>query len=395
MNQSSDASVEDRLQAYGQVLEREIDRTPATRQPSHRSAIGWRVAIAAAVVAVLAGGSVTLTRMLDRTEVVATDPTTADELTVPEPAPPVGVEPAPDGDSFSGSEACAAEFEALDDRALAGAIEDSFDPRAETVERVVLALPDSPGAVRVLLLGNESLVSCRVNRSSLTVADLGVGSRDWSQLPQPDEILLVDQHWSSATESGQTGPGDMGAVGLIGADVAAVWVGLPDGTALPALLDGKGWFAVDGQIPQDVPLFEETYYWRLTDGSIHSAPADTLDEESPDEQCAAIPGCIEQRVAELQAEAATEGLDRQADALADGLVDQTELRAGVDETVECLVAAGLDAETLDNGTGLFVNYGEDDPRDSLDIQQACSHRHSDLISELHRLREAEAQLAGD
>lgn len=394
MSQTGKASVEDRLHAYGDVLEQAIQRDPPVRIPSGRPSLGRRVAVAAAVVVVLAVVGGALTRVLDGTGVVDTDSSSNDESPVQEPAPPDDVRPAPDADTFAGFEACAIGYDALDERALAGAVEDSFDPRAGTVERVVLALPDSPAAVRVLLIGAEILVSCRVSRDSLTIADVGVGGRDRSQLPDDDEILLIDQHWSS-TESGRTGPGDLEAVGRVGSGVAAVWVGLPDGTALPALIDDNGWFAVDGDVPRNVPLFEERYFWRLSDGSVRSAPAEDLDGETPEEQCAVTPGCVEQRVSELQATAATEGADRQADALADGVVELAELQAAVRETVDCLAMSGLDAESLDDGTGIFLNHGDDDPRTSQDTLESCSRSHSDLVSELYRLREAEAQLTDD
>ena len=408
MTDPTDTPIEERLRAYGETLERQIDAAPPTHLITRRPRTSWQTGLAlVAAAAVVVLGGIALIRALDRTEIstigpaAPTDATEPDLADNPEPVPASGVEPRaptdikppPDPDAFAGVDTCIARIGEIGETG-ASVFNSIFDPATETTEVVVLALPDSPLAVRVLLIGPGGFYSCRTSRTGATFYDLSLGLTDPNLPVNADEILLVDQGWTSATDDGLTGPGGMETTGRIGTNVAAVWVELPDGTALPGLVTDDQWFSVDGRIPAEVPLFQERYFWRLADGTIHSAPADQLDEVTEAERCAATTGCVEQRLAELQSEAAAGGLDQQADALSDGRIDDTERRNAMSAMVSCLNDVGITAELSRDGVSYTISvWPGRDPQEDLSLQQECGRQHLDLVNELHSLQEATTALA--
>lgn len=406
MTEPTDSLLEDRLSRYGRVLDRHIDEAPPSHLHDRRRPLAARtmLAVAAAAVLLVVGGGVIIAA-LDRTEVTVAGPTdrtetdgrsteqpTADEDpgSSIEPSPPSNVEPAPDPVGFPGIDRCAETFGSMRDESGGLATPPVFDPRTEVAEVVILALPASPAAVQVLLLGPGGFYSCETSRTGSTIRELSAGTVDPRVEIEPTQILLVDQTWSSATDEGTTGPGSIRTVARVGPDVASAWVVLADGTALPGLID-RGWLTIDGDIPRDVPLFAERYFWRLADGTIGSARADQLDQVTPAERCAETIDCVEQRLLELQQTAADEGLEQQAAALADGWIDPEEQRMVVQATVECLNDAGFTAEASPSGLGMMVTGQPDDPDTALDAQAECGRLHNDLVSELQRLLDARAR----
>lgn len=406
MSEPTDSTLEERLRDYGLVLDRHIEEAPPghLRTENRPVAVRTMIAVAAAIGLLVVGGSL-IVAALNRTEVTTTgptdrtdtqagtiEPTTSGQAPGPstEPVAPADVEPPPDPESFIGVDRCANTFGSMADDSGGLATPDLFDPRTEAEQIVVLALPDSPSAVEVVVIGPGGFYSCTTSRAGSSVLGLSAGHGDPLAPVAPDQVLLISQSWESATDAGTSGPGSIRTVGRVGADIAAVWVVLADGTTLPGLIDGR-WFTVDGDIPRDVPLFDERYFWRLTDGTIESAIADQLDEVSPAEQCAATEGCIERRLIELQQTAATEGLEQQAAALADGWIAPDEQRAAVQATVECLNEAGFNAEVSQDGLGIVSMSGLDEPSATLESQAQCGRLHNDLISELKTLLDARSR----
>ncbi|MCP5026482.1 MAG: hypothetical protein GY929_09375 [Actinomycetia bacterium] len=180
----------------------------------------------------------------------------------------------------------------------------------------------------------------------------------------------------------------------MGADVETVWVVLDDGTTLPAIVTDRGWFSIDGHIPYDVLLFTETYHWRLSDGTVRSAPLAAFLEETAEQQCVAVPGCVEQRVLELQAAARSAGLAHQARALADGTITESELRQATQNVVDCLNEAGIQSSVTGDGTTYRIDIFPDDELEQSRVlsYQTCEREHLELVRDLHFLREAEAEL---
>jgi len=412
MTTPSNTSIEDRLRDYGQLLDDHIDNAPAGHTesiPARPQRV--RLAVAAAVVLIALGG-IAIGVALDRSEVTTAGPvdsvaadatettsvpsdlsTTSipDRAVSAEPEPPVGIEPAPAPEGFAGVDSCVAWIERFP---IEFSFPAHFEPRTETEQVIVLPLLQSPAAVQVLLIGPGGTYRCRVSRDGATVADMRVGRVDPNQRLGDSEILLVEMGGtSSSTRDGMTGPGTLQTVGRVGADVETVWVALDDGTTLPAIMTDDGWFSIDGHIPVDVLLFKETYHWRLSDGTVRSAPLAAFREETAEQQCAAIPGCVEQRVAELQAAAQSAGLDQQARALADGTITESELRQATQNIVDCLNEAGIQSSVKGDGTTYSIDiFPGDDPEQSRISHPSCNREHLELISELYFLREAEAQL---
>ncbi len=403
MSEPTDVSLEERLSSYGQVLDHHIEQAPPSRLRTTTRPVAVRtmIAVAAAAALVVVGGGF-IVAALNRTEVTVTSPTdrtdTSADATEPaagdqepdpsiEPIAPTDIEPPPDSEGFPGADGCANTFGSMVEESAGLAAPQLFDPRTEVEQVVVLALPASPSAVQVILIGPGGFYTCATSRNGSTVQDLSAGHIDPLAAVEPDQILLVSQSWESATDEGTTGPGSIRTVGRVGPEIAAVWIALADGTTLPGLID-DGWLTLNGDIPRDVPLFTERYYWRLTDGTTKSADADQLAPVSPAEQCAATEGCIEQRLVELQQTAATQGLDQQAAALADGWVDPEEQIAATRATVECLIEAGFNAEISPDGLGMMINGAPDDPDVTFESQAECRRLHSELISELTSLLDA-------
>ncbi|MCP3991720.1 MAG: hypothetical protein GY724_21790 [Actinomycetia bacterium] len=402
MTTPSDTSIEDRLRDYGQLLDHHIDNAPAGHTDSipPRQQRAW-LAVAAACVIIALGG-IAIGVAPNRSEVTTAGPvdsvaadlsTTSipDRAPGAEPAPAVGIEPAPDPEGFAGVDSCVAWIEKTPIELAFPAL---FEPRTETEQTIVLPLPQSPAAVQVLLIGPGGSYRCQVSRDGATVTDLRVGQVDPNQPLGDSEILLVNMGWtSSSTGDAMTGPRTLQTVGRVGADVVTVWAVLDDGTTLPAIVTDNGWFSIDGHIPVDMLLFVETYHWRLSDGTVRSAPLATLREETAEQQCAAVPGCVEQRVAELQATAQSAGLDQQASALADGTITESELRQANQDVVDCLNEAGIQSSVKGDGTTYTIDIRpDDDPEQSRIGNATCNREHLELISELYFLREAEAQL---
>lgn len=404
MTPPDNTPVEARLRDYGQLLDHYIDTTPtANVEPVRTRPLRGLLSIAAAV-AIVALGSVVVAAFLDRVAVTTTGPadsipadesdtSTLAQATEIEPEPVTGIEPAPDPEGFAGVERCTSGIEEV--RREGGlAFPAPFDPRTATEEVVVLPLPASPAAVQVLLIGPGGFYDCTAARDGEVIYDHGHARLDPFQDLEASEIEPVDNQWSSSTADGATGPGTVRTIGRVGDDVEAVWILLGDGvTKIPAIVTDDRWFTVDGRIPQDVPLFDETYYWRLRDGSVRSAPLDDFDEATTEERCAATPGCVERRIAEIQAEAQTRGLDEQSSALADGSITETELREASRNVVECLNEAGVQATLTSDGSGYSTQSQlGDDPNDAIAAQQTCNESYWNLVVQVHVLQRAEADL---
>ena len=94
----------------------------------------------------------------------------------------------------------------------------------------------------------------------------------------------------------------------------------------------------------------------------------------------------------MQAAAQLAGLDQQSSAPADGTITESELRQATQNIVDCLNEAGTQSSVRGDGT----TYSADLRPDGLDqtriSQSTCNREHLELVSELHLLRAAEAQL---
>lgn len=403
MSEQKNSKIEDRLQAYGQVLNQRINEpSPSARaQISKAPRRRYVLAAAAAVISVLGGGI--LFSSGGRSEVIFAGPTTTTTTTTSTtetsgsttaPPAPSGIEPAPDPATFPGVDACANWFGEMADQAIGFELSATFDPRTETDEVIVLPLPAMNSSVQVILTGTGGYYSCQTSRADGRVEELTAGPGGVSPQLGADEIQSIIQSWASDTASGNSGPGSLQTIGRIGADVTAVWVTLSDGTALPGLVTDDAWFVIDGLIPQDVALFDEQYYWLLADGTVMSADADAMKQKHPTEQCAATPGCINERLLQLQSEAVAQDLDAQALALADGQISAEEQRASNRAYVDCLIGAGIDADISSDGSSTSVDLSQR-TTDNQEHLTRCSRQHNDLVAELASLRNAEARLAND
>jgi len=250
------------------------------------------------------------------------------------------------------------------------------------------------GDTTILMISSTSLFACTLPDRGGTVLDPNVYELDLAA-PGSDDITVDAIWWTSGP--GTTGPGQVFVAGRAGDGVESVEVVLPDETA--ADVDARsGWYAVLVDVPADVGIFEERMHWTTSDGAMHDRRADLLDEETPDEACAARPGCVEDEVARLLEEAETAEYRRAAAVLRDGRVTDTEWDTVRAVYVACLRSTGVDIRFEND---LFITSGGPLPADgdggvAVAPPEApeCDEPYG-LVAEAHGLLDAERRLTED
>lgn len=377
-----DQSVEERLKNYGDTLDQaiiEIEPRALEKRPS----VPWLVAAAAGLV--IAGGLfATLGQPSNFTDTGPSQSTnsmdSASSTTLPDSTEQTRstVPPAPDPQTFEGTQACVNQVGKLEAEIGDGLLGAPFDPATSVHDVVILSLPSSPAAVQVLLLRDEGFIRCKMLRTaSSSVSDFTFGGGDPFATPEPGVIRLVDQSWTSGEEA--VGPGTVLAIGRVGSDVNGIEIELPDGSSLPGIVTDDGWFSIDGQVPAGVPIFRERINWTTTDGMSNSALADDLRELTPTERCSRTQQCVNDRLDQLLASAKELGFSKQLAVLEDRAVSDEEYTEVLVGYVECLIANNIDAELRQPSHSIAINGALSE--EQAIIRETCETEHAELVGE--------------
>ena len=332
-------SLEHRLRNYGRVLERHIEGAPlATPQPQSSRRRGQVLRVAAAVVVTVIVGAI----------VLADQAPTRANVTV------LGSASAP---AFSSDlvarciQAAEASLADIDDRLPSRVLIRS------TAEIVVVPSPVT-GFVRVEILSTAGGMSCRLTTDGL-LADqqptwwlLPLASSNFE--PATDSIVVIRR--SGSTESGSFGPGYFFVFGRAGSEVSSVELELPDGTTLPSVM-ADGWFVAEGRVADVFALFQERLTYTLTSGEERShTPPPSANDLFADEvqQCAPIPGCLDELLDALMADAASAGAADLLAILEDRQITRAETQQAFITWQDCRVNELLDEDRPETSNCLEI-----------------------------------------
>lgn len=262
-------------------------------------------------------------------------------------------------------------------------------PDPDASEVVVAEVPSTPSQVAVLLIDGELGYACIVPEGANTTAR--VDGRPFGiddPAPPPADGLAVIDLAGSGSEA-VTGPGEITVVGRIGDDVRSVTVRLADGAEIAGGV-ADGFVVVHGRVGRDVPLFELEVEWTLEDGSVRSAPVDSLDRPDELERCAADETCRTERLDRL-----VETITARSDVLDDGTISDADLVRLRREWVGCGQDAGYPVTISEDGQVVQAPAVEIDPATgepatgdpNRDLELDCPSALLDAASDWQRLTE--------
>jgi hypothetical protein len=386
--------LDQQLRSLGEELDRRSRaHTAAPADTQHRSRMP--MLIAAGLVAVAVTGLAIISNVRSSNDDVL-PPATQPPITAAVTAP---VSP----DVLAGTQDCFDSLDRVVNSDVPAEVAARLDwPNPAEARVLVFDVPNEPSDVRVLIVDDNAGYTCKFHRdadananANASIQGVFVGSTPGSVAPQPDagQIHIVDVSGTSINLG--VGPGTTLYVGRSGPDVVDVAAVLSNGERQPGVIT-DGWFVIDVDVPADVELnTDDRIAWTTDTGVEHSARFDLLDAVTPAETCASEPNCVQRRIDELIA--AAHDNPAQAATLADRVVTDEERRTHQQAFVDCLVAAGIDAEITPNGKGHVITQGAPDGTaadgsDALTAQLECGAEHTEYVAEAYDLLDAESRL---
>ncbi len=383
--------LDEQLRSLGNELDRSSRaHLPAQRDTPHRSRMPMLVA--AGLVAVTVSGLAVISNIRSTNDAV-TPPATQPPITTAATAPIVP-------DEFPATQACFNSLDRFVNSDMPAEVAERTDWPDATVARV-LAFdgPNEPSQVRVLIVDDNAGYTCKFDRNADANATIrgdliSFDRGSVASLPGADQIEIVDAPGTSINLG--VGPGTTLYIGRSGTDVVDIAVVLPNGDRQRGVIT-DGWFIIDVDVPTGVELYTgDRIVWTTNTGVEQSSRVDLLDKVTPAEQCASEPGCVQRRIDELIAAAQND--PAQAATLDDRIVTDDERRTHQQAFIDCLVAAGINAEITPNGKGHIITQGstpdETEPgrSDTLTAQLECAAEHTEYIAEVYDLLDAESRL---
>lgn len=263
---------------------------------------------------------------------------------------------------------------------------------ADIVDEARLQLPatDQRAAREVIVATTDStLMVCEVEVGSDAAADYQLTPLV-SAAPGAHDLHIEHSSWYSPTDDGLTGPGWASVLGRAGEDVASIELVAPDGATAVAAVDG-GWFYARVDVAADVRLFDERVRWTAEDGT-HETRADLLDSDTPAETCARQGDqCIEQRVAELAADAELLADTGAAEVVEDGRVTSDEWLRAREAYALCMRTHGVQVSVAGDGLAISTPATPDGGWMAPSVP-TCDGPFS-LVGEVRDLRDAQQRLA--
>ena len=275
------------------------------------------------------------------------------------------------------------------------------DPVNATV--MLFDTPAEPPDHTLIVVGESEFYLCDVSSSTVAASVVNEDPNVVRIPPVPpattSDVQVADRTSYTGADP-YHGPGWVRLIGRAGPDVTSVELELPDGSTATGDIQ-NGWFVLEARLGDGVPDMQERVNWTTADGTEHSSRADLVDPPDQTEACAATPGCVTSEINSLLLTAQHEGLEDQAEILADLDVTDDELFAARLRFADCVNASDYDITIIAQEDGSMEMMGSDLDGASPDweaqnnVQIVCAAAHVDLVGQARSLLDAEQRITDD
>ena len=275
----SEHDLDERLQAFGDELDRRSRTHPPAQQPDSESRSRVPLLLAGVLVAFAVGGLAVFAITRHR------PPEPSVPAATPELAPDVQ---GGDARTLAASTACLRSLERFVDSdmpAMPAEVAASLEwPAVDSAKIIAFDIPGELSLVRILIVDANAGYICKTDRQAPAEATVHGDLVDNALGPFPagpdrDQIDVVSSIGSSPQLG--VGPGTTLYVGRVGADVSTVEAVLPNGGPPARCHLRDGWFVIDVDVPDGVELFyNDQIAWTSLTGDERTERVDLLDEQS-------------------------------------------------------------------------------------------------------------------
>lgn len=252
----------------------------------------------------------------------------------------------------------------------------------------------------LIIAGESEFYLCDVSSPTLEPSVVNADPNVFRIPPVPpattSDVQVVDRTSLTGADP-YSGPGWVRLIGRAGPDVTSVELELPDGSTATGDIQ-NGWFVLEARLGDGVPDMQERVNWTTADGTEHSSRADLVDPPDQTEACAATPGCVTSEINSLLLTSQYEGLEDQAEILADLDVTDDEFFAARQRFADCVNASDYDITVIAHEDGSMALSGSDLDGASPDweaqnnVQILCAAAHLDLVDKARSLLDAQQRI---